>query len=587
MSTLPDLAASDLVVENEQLRFALEAAGIGTWDYNLVTGLVQWSTICKQLFGLAPENDVSAAILLAQVHPDDRERVAKANALALNPANTQEHNVVFRTLNDTNALRWVQAKGRTIRNQQGQLTRFSGIVQEITQSILAQQTLSQSEARQAFLLLLSDRLRPLADPDEIQYQAACVLGDYLGANRVGFAEDRGDGETFAVTRNYINGVADIKGVYRYADYDSLLMKDFRAGQTVIRPDIAADSTLTDSEKEARRLLQLGAAVSKPLIKDGHLLAAWFIHYQNPHDFSAQELNLLEEVAERTWAALERARAETALRQSEERYRLFSSHLDEQVRQRTQQLEISVRDLKRSNENLQQFAYIASHDLQEPLRKIQSFSSILQQQFSAQLGEQGTDMLMRMASAGERMSILIRDLLMYSRISTRQQNFGDVSLNAIITKVLNTLDWAIGQRNAQIEVDSLPVVKGDESQLGQLFQNLLSNALKFTPENLPPRIKISCTEQLATDLPQTSRPAHSAKRYYQLSVQDQGIGFDPKYLDRIFQVFQRLHGKGEYPGTGVGLAICQRVAENHGGSITASSEPGNGATFRVFLPIVNG
>ncbi|GAB3930604.1 hypothetical protein GCM10028804_40970 [Larkinella terrae] len=298
-------------------------------------------------------------------------------------------------------------------------------------------------------------------------------------------------------------------------------------------------------------------------------------------FSA--LELLTKV--RTQISLEgsRRQATQALADSEARYRQLSKDLDEQVQQRTAELQALVMDLQRSNDNLQQFAYIASHDLQEPLRKIQSFSGILQQQFGPELGETGQDMLLRMASAGERMSTLIRDLLTYSRISTRQQAFGPVSLGGIVSKVLSTLDWIISQRNAQIEVGHLPVVKGDETQLGQLFQNLLSNALKFTPVNQTPRISIQCAERDATDLPPGIRPTSSATRFFEISVSDQGIGFNIKYLDRIFQVFQRLHGKGDYPGTGVGLAICQRVVGNHGGAITATSEPGQGATFFVYLP----
>ncbi|RRB04204.1 ATP-binding response regulator [Larkinella rosea] len=298
-------------------------------------------------------------------------------------------------------------------------------------------------------------------------------------------------------------------------------------------------------------------------------------------FSA--LELLTKV--RTQISLEASRrqATQALADSEARYRQLSKELDEQVQQRTAELQALVIDLQRSNDNLQQFAYIASHDLQEPLRKIQSFSGILQQQFGPELGETGQDMLLRMASAGERMSTLIRDLLTYSRISTRQQVFGPVSLESIVSKVLSTLDWTISQRNAQIEVGHLPVVKGDETQLGQLVQNLLSNALKFTPENQTPRISIQSTERNAADLPPGIRPTSTATRFFEISVSDQGIGFNIKYLDRIFQVFQRLHGKSEYPGTGVGLAICQRVVGNHGGAITATSELGKGATFFVYLP----
>ena len=276
-------------------------------------------------------------------------------------------------------------------------------------------------------------------------------------------------------------------------------------------------------------------------------------------------------------------AEEALRQSEERYRQLASDLESHVQARTYELTQANQDLKRSNDNLQQFAYIASHDLQEPLRKIQSFSSLIEKHYSTQLGEEGINYLVRMRTAGERMSTLIRDLLAFSRISTRQQNFGPVSLMAIFTDVLTTLEWQIEKRQAQIEVDDLPIINGDESQLGQLFHNLLSNAIKFTPADRVPRIVVSSDYRKRDELPAEVRPTSEADRYCQISIHDEGIGFDIKYLDRIFQVFQRLHGKNEFVGTGVGLAICQRVMENHGGGITADSKPGQGATFCVYFP----
>ena len=280
---------------------------------------------------------------------------------------------------------------------------------------------------------------------------------------------------------------------------------------------------------------------------------------------------------------EEIKARKQAEESEVLYRNLSEELENRVQQRTQELEQANQDLKRSNENLQQFAYVASHDLQEPLRKIQSFSELLNEQYGTQLGGEGNDLLQRIASAGARMSTLIKDLLTYSRLAIRQQSFGLVSLDAIVASVLSTLEWTIEQRRAHFELDELPIINGDESQLGQLFQNLLSNALKFTPMGQVPHIKVRCHKLAASELPLETRLAGTATFFYQISVSDQGVGFDTKYLDRIFQVFQRLHGKKEFPGTGVGLAICQRVVENHGGGITAVSKPGEGATFFVYLP----
>lgn len=279
---------------------------------------------------------------------------------------------------------------------------------------------------------------------------------------------------------------------------------------------------------------------------------------------------------------ERVLARQKIEQSESRYRTLSADLEQQVQQRTQQLQALIHDLERSNQNLQQFAYVASHDLQEPLRKIQSFGDLLKSQYATELGD-GTDYLQRMQTAANRMSTLIRDLLTYSRITTGQQTTELVSLNDVVEKGLADLDFLIDETGAQVTVESLPTMLGNPSQLRQLFQNLVSNALKFRRPDVQPQIQIRCELVRATVLPDSIRPTRGADAYHRIEVVDNGIGFEDKYLDRIFQVFQRLHGKNQYEGTGIGLAICEKVVANHGGWITASSQPGQGATFRVYLP----
>ena len=189
----------------------------------------------------------------------------------------------------------------------------------------------------------------------------------------------------------------------------------------------------------------------------------------------------------------------------------------------------------------------------------------------------------MQTAANRMSTLIRDLLTYSRITTGQQTTELVSLNDVVEKGLADLDFLIDETGAQVTVESLPTMLGNPSQLRQLFQNLVSNALKFRRPDVQPQIQIRCELVRATVLPDSIRPTRGADAYHRIEVVDNGIGFEDKYLDRIFQVFQRLHGKHQYEGTGIGLAICEKVVVNHGGWITASSQPGQGATFRVYLP----
>ncbi|AUD04808.1 PAS domain-containing sensor histidine kinase [Spirosoma pollinicola] len=264
--------------------------------------------------------------------------------------------------------------------------------------------------------------------------------------------------------------------------------------------------------------------------------------------------------------------------------LVLSFLDITELKKTQlQLESLNKDLREANDNLQQFAFVASHDLQEPLRKIQSFGTILQEQYADHLGD-GADLIRRMQLAAERMSVLIKDLLTFSRITANQLQAKDVPLSRVVSRVIDDLEVVIEEAHATLQIEPLPAIKGDESQLRQLFQNLLSNALKFRQPDRPLTIRIRTQPVAGTSLPATSKPTRQAAMYHQISLEDNGIGFDEMYLDRIFQVFQRLHTKSQYAGTGIGLAIVQKVVANHGGAITASSQPGQGATFVVYLPV---
>jgi PAS domain S-box-containing protein len=228
-------------------------------------------------------------------------------------------------------------------------------------------------------------------------------------------------------------------------------------------------------------------------------------------------------------------------------------------------------LEQSNRELENFASVASHDLQEPLRKIQTFSERLKATSAAQLGPEGRDYLERMHSAATRMRRLIDDMLSFARISSRGRPFARVALADITQEVLGDLETTIEQAGGTVTVGELPVLEADPSQMRQLLQNLLSNALKFRRDGVPPVISV--------------RASHTPDgRACELTVEDNGIGFDEKYLDRIFNVFQRLHGRGKYDGTGIGLAICRKIAERHGGAIHARSTPGAGARFIVTLPL---
>ena len=242
----------------------------------------------------------------------------------------------------------------------------------------------------------------------------------------------------------------------------------------------------------------------------------------------------------------------------------------------QALQTQARELARSNAELEQFAYVASHDLQEPLRKIQAFGDRLKIKCGPALDEDGRDYLTRMQNAANRMQTLIHDLLALSRVASRPHPFTAVNLSEVAWEVVSDLESRIEQVEGRVEIGPLPAVLADRLQISQLLQNLIGNALKFHKPGRKPVVEVRAESV-------TVGPFEDPG--CRLTVEDNGIGFDEKYRERSFQVFQRLHGRNEYDGSGIGLAICRKIAERHGGSITAESVPGTGSKFIVTLPCV--
>jgi signal transduction histidine kinase len=325
---------------------------------------------------------------------------------------------------------------------------------------------------------------------------------------------------------------------------------------------------------------LGSVVTVLMVAMAFLLVRLEFARRRHAEVAAREsaFQLAEEQRKQTEMLAKMVRIRTA--ELESANQLLRDEVAERTRAEAQ-VQAATIELTRSNEELEKFAYVASHDLQEPLRKIQAFGGRLVKKFRNALGPDGGEYVERMQFAATRMRTLIDDLLTFSRVTTKGQPFRPVNLATIIREVIDDLGEQIEQASAQIDVGNLPTTEADPLQMRQLFQNLIGNALKFRKADSASAITIRSVawEQLPPE-PDPPRPAGQG---FRIAVADNGIGFDQAFADRVFELFQRLHGRGHYEGTGIGLAICRKILQRHGGTISARSREGEGATFIIDLP----
>lgn len=360
-----------------------------------------------------------------------------------------------------------------------------------------------------------------------------------------------------------------------AAFDRMIVNDINNSQIQV----------DEKDLDAFRKSGIIAMQSTPLInRDGKCIGMISTHWNREYYPSEHEFNLFDVLARQVTDLIQQRLSEDALRQSEAQLRYFNQSLENIVEDRTIELKRSQNDLVASNDQLrytisqlESFNYIASHDLKEPLRKIQTFAGLLEEQ---QLENSSlTTYLQGIRNAAARMSMLIDDLLAYSKLNSKDDVFQITDLNKVLQNVLTDFDLKLHELNARVDHDILPSVPAIPFQIHQLFANLIGNSLKFTDK--APLIRILCNTISGLDRKDSN--AISDRRYVRIEFIDNGIGFDDEYNERIFQVFQRLHTQGKYPGTGIGLSIVDKVVKNHNGFITARGKKGEGAVFTVFLP----
>ena len=331
--------------------------------------------------------------------------------------------------------------------------------------------------------------------------------------------------------------------------EGLVGRVLASAEAIWLPDVTVDANFVRARIAAD--LKVRGAFAFPLLVGAEVVGVMEFFSDRIEPRNARRLELMGQIGTELGRAIERDRA------------LVAEH--------ALNLELAARatELERSNSELEQFASIASHDLQEPLRKVRTFTQRVTATESENLSEQGRDYLNRANASAARMQTLVEDLLTFSRVATRGRPFLAVDLGELIADAQEDLAHVIERTGATVAVGEMPTVDADELQMRQLLQNLLTNALKFRHESRPLEISIEGTvdDEVAT-----------------IAIRDNGIGFDPRYRDRIFRVFERLHGRSEYEGTGIGLALCRKIVERHRGTIAAEGELDVGTTFTVTLPV---
>jgi light-regulated signal transduction histidine kinase (bacteriophytochrome) len=333
---------------------------------------------------------------------------------------------------------------------------------------------------------------------------------------------------------------------------------FESGEALVIND-PENSTL----KEQLRRQGSRALVWVPLKVRGSAVGIMNVATTRPLPFQPREVELLKAIGNVVGVAVENA----GLFEETERRNREIKLAKEKLEMVNSVLTVQAVELARSNAELQHFAFIASHDLQEPLRMVASYVQLLARRYQGKLDQDADEFIGFAVDGATRMQALINALLTYSRVGTQGKKFAPVDCDAVVDGALAGLGAAIEESGAEITRDPLPVVTADAAQMGQLLQNLIANGIKFRGAE-PPRIHIGCKK--------------NGQRWV-FSVRDHGIGLDPRYAERIFVMFQRLHAKDEYPGTGIGLAVCKKIVERHGGEIRVESRPGVGATFYFTIP----
>jgi PAS domain S-box-containing protein len=543
------LSEDQLHQSEERFQIVVRATNDVVRDWDLLTNQVWWNQNVQTL-GYSTENiSLDTKWWRDRLHPEDKVRVVSNmnGAIALCQ---QFWSNEYRFLRGDKSYAEILDRGYVVYDNTGKAVRIIGAMMDMSDRKRVEEELLKQNMRSQLFSDVTIKIRESLDIDEILHTSVTEVLQLLHADRVLIFRLWSDGSGTIVKEAVVPGFPVLQALNIIDPcFSESYVEKYRHGRIGSIHDI--DNTNIDPcYYEMLQSFGVKANLVVPILFKNQLWGLLVAHQcAHKRNWTTWETELLRQLADQIGIAVSQAQL-----------------LEQETRQRE--------ELARSNDELQQFAFIASHDLQEPLRKIKTFGDRLKATCGHAFTEQGSDYLERMQNAAQRMQTLIEDLLTLSRVTTRTQPFMSVDLAQITQEVLSDLEVTIQQSGACVEVGELATVIGDPFQMRQLLQNLLGNAIKFHRPQEPPYVKIYS---------EVTRAINSSELCH-LMIEDRGIGFEEKYLSRIFNVFQRLHGRSEYDGTGIGLAICRKIAERHHGSITAISQPGAGAKFIVTLPM---
>lgn len=515
----------------ERWRTALEATEIGTWDFNPSTKTFFLSDVARKIRGIGPEVENPFTLHRETIHPDDVQYVANTMQTVVAQGEEKTFAMEYRVFKNTdNQLCWIRSVGRIIIGSNGKPQRVIGIMQDITEQKLAEELLKESEEQFRVLTNTIPQIVWVRSTDgKLQY-----LNDQW-FNVTGQTPEDGLENRFAMV--HPDDVMPLVEKWQQAlQTGEAFQREFR---------------LKDKSTGTYRWFFCNVQPLKD--KEGNVLK-WIGASTDIQHFKDASVLLEQQVQERT----------TEL-----------NHLNATLQRQTE-------ELRRSNEDLQQFAHVASHDLKEPLRKIKTYGSRLNDEFGDMLPGEAKSFLEKMDAAATRMSSMIDGVLGYSMLGATEQVMETVDLSTLLLQIENDLEILIQQKEAVIQHQHLPVIEASAILIYQLFYNLINNALKFSKTGVAVKINISAQQIKGSDW--KDGVLVPDRDYVQIEMEDNGIGFDQEHAQKIFKTFTRLNSKDKYEGTGLGLSLCQKIVQRHSGTIAAKGVLHQGAVFTIILPL---